>query len=639
MSQIFYLYSLIGEEKMSQRLFWIGILLVAMTLITANCTSAQPAAPAQEQPAAEEPAAEAPAATEEPAVEAPAATEEPAAEVPAATEELVAEAPATEVPASTEAPAESSELKAITVQSGANDPRSIDPQRAIDTRDWRLLAQLFPSLTVLNLETQETMPGMAESWEVSEDGLVYTFHLLDEVPWVRYNSDTGAVEQVVDENDQTRYVTAHDFVYGYLRALDPETGSPAAYMLAPYVAGAAEFNGGTGSREEVEIKAVDDYTFEVTTPEKVGFTLAIYSIINARATPARAIEESGDAWTEPESINTYGPFALKEWAHESHMTFVKNPFWPGSEGISQPALDEITFRFVDEAVGLREYEAGTFDVTEVPPDQITRVQVDATLGSELKIVPGTCSQVWGFNTTKAPFDNVHIRRAFNYAVDRETLVKDVLAGGQVPAPFFTPPSIGMAPAGTDIGDLGIRFDLDKAKEELELGLKDLGLSSVEELPSITVEFGTEQELSAVAQALQAMWQETLGIQVELSQIDNTVYWSKQEEDAGQIFRAGWCPDYNDANNYLRDVYRSDSIYNYGKWSNPKYDELVDQARVETDPAKRVELYTEAEQLMCVEDAGIMALYYPVEAQLTKPNIERTFASSTVENFWEWDIVE
>ncbi len=572
----------------------------------------------------------------------PTALAEPA-ETTAPPTEAPAEPTATTPPQPTEAPTEASavpsELKAITVQEGANDPRSIDPQRAIDTRDWLLLAQLFPSLTVLNLETQETMPGMAESWEVSEDGLVYTFHLLKEVPWVRYNPDTGAVEQVMDENGQTRYVTAPDFVYGYLRALDPETGSPAAYMLAPYVAGAADFNGGSGSRDEVGIKAVDDYTFQVTTPEKVGFTLVIYSIINARATPAWAIEESGDAWTEPENINTYGPFALKEWAHESHMTFVKNPFWLGSEGISQPALNEITFRFVDEAVGLQEYEAGTYDVTEVPPDQIVRVQVDATLGPELKIVPGTCSQVWGFNTTKPPFDNVHIRRAFNYAIDRETLVKDVLAGGQVPAPFFTPPSIAMAPSGTDIGDLGISFDPDKAKEELELGLKDLGLSSVEELPSITAEFGTSPELSAVSQALQAMWQETLGIQVELSQIDNTVYWSKQEEDSGQIFRAGWCPDYNDANNYLRDVYRSDSIYNYGKWSNAKYDELVDQARVETDPATRVKLYTEAEQLMCVEDAGIMALYYPVIAQLTRPNIKRTYAASTVENFWEWDIVE
>jgi oligopeptide transport system substrate-binding protein len=531
------------------------------------------------------------------------------------------------------------EPKAIVVQLGANDPRSIDPQQAIDSRDWTLLAQLFPSLVIMDAETYEIKPGMAKSWEISEDGLVYTFHLIEGVPWVRYNPDTGAVEQVQDENGDVRYVTAQDFVYGFLRALDPETGSPAAYILAPYIVGGSEFNSGEGSREDVAVEAVDDYTFQVTAPEKIGYALGIYSIINAHATPQWAIEESGEAWTEPESINVFGPFALKEWVHESEMTFVKNPFWPGSEGVQQAKLDEITFRFIDEVVGLREYEAGNLHVTLVPGDQIERVRVDSELGSQLKIVPWVCTQAWGFHTQKPPFDNVHIRRAFNYAVDRETLVKDVLAGGEIPAPFFTPSSIALAPSATDIGDLGIRFDSDKAQEELKLGLEELGLSSVDELPSITVEFGTSAILSAVAQALQAMWLETLGVRVELSQIDNTVYWAKQEEDAGQVFRAGWCPDYNDANNYLRDVYRSDSIYNYGKWNNPEYDTLVDEARVETNPAKRLELYTKAEQILNVEDAGTMTLYYPVRAQLTQPNVKRTYALSGTEYFWDWDIVE
>jgi oligopeptide transport system substrate-binding protein len=541
-------------------------------------------------------------------------------------------------PTPTEAPSAPAEPKAITMQMRANDPRSIDPQRAIDSRDWMLLTPLLPHLVESDVQTNEIMPGMATSWDVSEDGLVYTFHLLEGVPWVHYNTDTGAVEQVLDENGNVRYVTANDFVYAFLRALDPETGSPAAYILAPYIVGGSEFNSGEGNREDVGVKAVDDYTFQVTAPEKIGFALGIYSIINTSATPEWAIKDSGDAWTEPESINTYGPFALKEWVHESSMTFVKNPFWPGSEGIRQAGLDEITFRFIDEVVGLREYEAGNIDITLVPGDQIERLRTDSNLGSQLKIAPWVCTQAWGFNTQKPPFDNVHIRRAFNYAVDRESLVKDVLAGGQIPASFFTPPSIAMAPSATDAAALGIRFDLDKAKQELELGLKDLGLASADELPPITVEFGTSQELSAVAQALQAMWQQTLGVQVGLSQIDNTVYWSKQEEDAGQIFRAGWCPDYNDTNNYLRDVYRSDSIYNYGKWTNPDFDKLVDEARVETDPATRLKSYTQAEQLLNVDDAGTMTLYYPVQAQLTKPNIQRTYAYN-IEHFWDWGVVE
>ena len=255
------------------------------------------------------------------------------------------------------------------------------------------------------------------------------------------------------------------------------------------------------------------------------------------------------------------------------------------------------------------------------------------------IVPGQCTQAWGFNATKPPFDNVHIRRAFNYAVDRETLVRDVLGGGEIPAAFFTPPSIALAPAGTDAVAQGVYFDAAKAQEELQLGLADMGLASAAELPAITVEFGTSPVLSAVAQALQAMWQQTLDVQVELSQIDNTVYWSKQEQDPGQIFRAGWCPDYNDTNNYLADVYRSDSIYNYGHWTHPEYDPLVDEARVETDPDKRLELYTRAEILLNVEDAGTMSLYYPVVAQLTQPNVERTHSINGAQAFWDWDVEE
>ncbi len=556
---------------------------------------------------------------------------------PAATSASASEATSEPQPeAPTAAPAAA---KSITVHMYPNDPRSIDPQRAIDTREWNLLEQLFPGLTVLNTETHDIMPAMAESWDISDDGLVYTFHLLQGVPWVRYNAETGAVEEVKDENGEVRYVTAEDFVFGFLRALNPESGSPAAYMLAPYIVGAEEYNAGTGSADAVGVRAVDEYTFEITAPEKVGFALQIYAILNARATPAWAIEAGGDAWTEPENINTYGPFVLKEWVHDASQTMIKNPFWPGSEGIGQPTLDEIVFRFIDEEVGLREYEAGGIDVTLVPGTQIERLKVDPVLGGELKITAGTCVGYWSFDTTRPPFDNVHMRRAFNYAIDRETLCVDVLGGGEIPARFMVPPSIRLAPSAGDMGDLGITFDPDKAKEELALGLQEMGLASVDELPTITAWLNSTPTQARVGQALQAMWQETLGAKVELQQLDNTVYWSTLEKETGNIVMAGWCPDYNDANNYLSDVFRSDSIYNYGHWSNEEFDKLVDQARVETDEAKRLELYTQAEQLLNVEDAGMIMLNYGVRAQLTKPRVQRTYSQTAIEHYWDWDVTE
>ncbi|HLO30925.1 MAG TPA: peptide ABC transporter substrate-binding protein [Anaerolineales bacterium] len=562
---------------------------------------------------------------------APAAT----ATAPAATKQ-----PSVSSPEPTQPPTEpAAKPKAITVGRGANDPKSIDPQRAVDARDSELTSHFFPGLLIPDVQTNELKPGIAKSWEVSDDGKVFTFHLIPQVPWVRYNPDNGAVEEVKDDSGKVRYVTAQDFVFGFTRALDPATASPAAYILAPYVVGGAEFNAGTGAADALGLKAVDDYTFEVTAPEKLGYTLGIYSIINAKATPEWAIKESGDAWTEPENINTYGPYALKAWEHENSLVMIKNPSWPGSEGIRQPKIDQVTLRFIDAATSLTEFEAGNMDYSPVPSDQIARLKADPKLGPELNIVPGMCTQAWGFNTKKPPFDNVHIRRAFNYAVDRVTLVNDVLAGGQIPAVFFTPPAVAVAPSALpEYKDIGTTFyDPEKAKAELAEGLKDLGLSSADQLPSITVEYGTSNELTAVAQALQAMWQETLGAQVTLSQIDVKVYWGKQEKDAGQIFRAGWCPDYNDANNYLLDVYRSDSIYNYGKWQNEEYDGLVDGARVETDVAARLDAYTKAEKILNIDDAGTMTLYYPVVATITKSNISRTYSMIGTDYFWDWDI--
>lgn len=531
------------------------------------------------------------------------------------------------------------DIKRVTTSQGAGDPHSIDPQQAFDTKDWNLENILFPALTTFDEETRQIVPGIAESWDVSEDGKVYTFHLVPNIPWVHYNADTGAVEQVMDEGGSPRYVTAQDVIYGWTRALDPAVGSPAAFMLAPLIVGGQEFNAGTGAADQLGLVAVDDFTFEVTAPESYGYALGIYGIINARPTPQWAIEAGGDVWTEPENINTYGPFALKEWVHDDHITYVKNPFWPGSPGISQAKLDELVMRFLDDGASLREYESGNLDVVQpVPGDQFDRVSADPTLSQELNIVPGMCTTVWSFHTQKAPFDNVHIRRAFSYAVDRQSLADNVMKGGRIPARWYTPPSVSFAPTLESNPDLGIAFDAAKAQEELQLGLQDLGLSAASELPAISVVYGNSELNSAVGQALQVMWNDTLGVTVTLNPLDPTSYWSTMAVDAGQVHAAGWCPDYNDANNYTRDVMYSTGIYNYGRWNNPEFDSTVDQARVETDPDARRALYVRAEELEVVEDAAVMPLVWESIPSLTKPNIQRTFSSTNVESYWKWDIL-
>ena len=517
----------------------------------------------------------------------------------------------------------------------AEDPHSIDPQRTISQGDWSMMDSMFPALVRLDEEAGELLGGISSSWEVSEDGLTTTFNLIEGIPWVRYNADTEEVEQVLDDDGNPRILTAHDVVYGWQRAFAPETGASATFMVGPVIAGAEAYNSGEGTVDDMQIRAVDDFTFEVTAPEVLGFSTQLYGLNIVRPVPQWAIDDAGDAWIEPENINTYGPLALKEWVHDESLTYIKNPYWPGSDAYSEAQSDEVRVRFLERSVALREYEAGNLDIAlDVPFDQIPRLQADSVLSQELIIEPGVNSTAWGFNVEKPPMDNVHIRRAFSYAVDRESMVENILQGAGIPAAWWTPPSINLAPSPETDPDFGIRFDPDKAREELQLGLEELGLSSVDELPPITIQFRDQDTWRAQAEALQIMFEDTLGIRVDLEPSDATTYWANLEVESGQIHYKGWGPDYNDANNFTRDVHRSDGVYNYGRYNNPEWDQMVDTARREPDPEVRREMYREIERLLIVEDAAIIPSYWAVAVSLVKPDVEIT-TISIFKAFWKW----
>jgi oligopeptide transport system substrate-binding protein len=517
------------------------------------------------------------------------------------------------------------------------DPNSLDPQLAQDNKEITIINHLFIGLTSLDTLTAKTMPGLASGWEVSEDGLTYTFKLMQNVPWVRYNAESGQVEQIMDDSGNPRYVTANDVVYAWKRSLDPAQADPYAYVLAPYVSGGSAFNSGEGSADDVGITALDDYTVEVKAPVRAAFALTIYGLWMARPVPQWAIEDAGTAWTEPENIATFGPYAFKEWAHEESATLIKNPFWPGTEAVPQAKIDEVVIKFLDAETQLPEYEAGTMDATEVPPDQLERVKADPVMGPEYSVTPGNCTYYYGFNTQKPPFDNVHIRRAFSYAIDRQSIVDNVTKAGQIPARWLTVPGHAAAASLETNPDLGVSFDPNKAKEELQLGLTDLGLAGATDLPAMTLAFGNTPTHTKIAQAIQQMWADTLGVTVELAALDTTTYFVTQQQDAAQIHRTGWCSDYPDANSFLYDVMRSDSTQNYGHFANAEFDQLVDDAQVAVEPAKRAEDYARAEEILTVEDAGIAPLYWYVRSQLTKPYVERTKSLTGNENYATWDI--
>jgi oligopeptide transport system substrate-binding protein len=520
------------------------------------------------------------------------------------------------------------------------DLESVDPGIAQTSREIDIINQMFIGLTFQNEETAGLLPGVATSWDVEETddgGAVYTFHLMENLPWVHYNADTGAVEEVTDESGNVRYVTASDYVYAWKRSLDPELASAYAYVLSPYVVGGDAFAAGEGSADDVMVEAVDDTTLQVTSPVNVAFAPNIYGLWIARAVPQWSIEEFGPEWQEPENFASYGPFTLKEWAHDESVTIIKNPFWPGIEGVPQPALDEVVFHLLDPAAGFAEYQAGTLHAANPPLEELARVKADATLSAEYSVGTNPCTYYIGFDMAEDPVSNVHLRRALSFAIDKQSIVDNVTQGDQIPAQWFVRPGLTAAPTLETHPDLGVIYSPERAQEELALALEDLGVASAAELPTIILAYNDSAGHAAIMQAVQQMWTDTLGVNVQLSPIESTGYFSGLREEAPMTFRSGWCQDYPDANNFNYEVFGPNAAFNYSGFENEQYTELVEQARIETDEEVRRDLYAQAEEILVVEDAAIAPIYWYTTNQLTKPNVTRSFSITGNENYANWDI--
>ncbi len=517
----------------------------------------------------------------------------------------------------------------------AGDPdNGMDPSLSSTVQAIQVIEHLYVGLSRLDEETVAVESGLA-TWTVSEDGLTYTFSILPEISWVRWNGTE--VEQVTDEAGNVRYVTAGDFAYGIMRTLNPETASDYAYVLAPVIAGGVEYNGGEGAMEDVGVTVVDDSTLEITTVDTAGFNINILGLWMANAQPAWAIEEFGDTWVEAENRQSYGPFVMSEWNHDADITIVRNPFWAGTDNIPVPALDAVVFRLIDDTAQFAEYQAGTMQAATTPSSEIDRIKADAALNEQYYAGFESCSIYYGFNVEKEPFTNANIRLAFSLAIDRESLMNDVTRDGRLPARFFTRPGVVAGPTVETNPDLGVSLDVEGAQAALAVGVTELGLASADELPGITLQFGDTEYNGLIAQAVQQMWVENLGIEVSLQPLETTTYYDVQQEDAAQIHRAGWCYDYPDANSYLYDVFRTGASANYPNFSNEEFDAIVDEARTLSDPAERLAMYVRAEQILVEEVAAIAPIYWHTTRQIVSADVVRTFSQIGFERYENWDL--
>ena len=535
--------------------------------------------------------------------------------------------------------------KTLHLNFGPSDVTTIDPSLAADLQSAQIVEETTVGLARLDELPGLSQPGMATAWDISADGLEYTFHLHSDVPWVKWDDTQGKVVKVQDCQGKDRMVTARDFEYGFLRTLDPKTGGT-PYTLNFVLEGAQDYNSGaTQDTAKVGVKAVDDTTLVLKFKEPAAYNASIAAA--GRAEPRWLIEGDdctgarSDRWTETGFFQGHGPFTLKDWVHDSTITLVKNPYWPGITTVPQAKIDEITWSMLDDTAAFTEFEAGNIDVAVVPPAEMDRVRSDPVLSRQLSVAPTLCTESYGFNT-QAPFVNdARVRRALSAAIDRQALIDDVLKGNQAPAQWFARPGVAGAPTPADHPDLGIAFDAARAQADLQAYLKDQNLTA--DQLDLTLMVSSNPRIVKIAEAIQQMWKSNLGLTVKLSSQEWKVYLTtiQDPKNTPQIFFAPWCDDYPDANNFDRDFAAHGGAMNPARggglnWQNPEFEKLVAAATTELDPARRVDLYAQAEEILVDQDAALIPLDWNTRVTAAKPYVTRSFAAD-YGYLEKWDI--
>ncbi|MBD8036140.1 peptide ABC transporter substrate-binding protein [Solibacillus sp. A46] len=504
----------------------------------------------------------------------------------------------TESKDSEEKPAENAETEStdeekVLYLNNANEPTSFDPSIGFDSVSWDPLNNLMEGLVRLdkNLEPKE---AMAEKYEISEDGLTYTFTLRD-AEWT--NGDP---------------VTAGDFVYGWLHMLNPETASYSAFLGTGYIEGAQAYNEGTGDASGVAIKAIDEKTFEVKLISPFDGFLAMITLPTFFPVNEKVATATPDWFANADTFVGNGPFKLETWSHEEKMTFVKNDTYWDKDSVK---LDRVEWAMVNDTnTSYQMYQTGELDVTGIPSNLADTLLDDP----EAIVYDMAGTHFYRFNVTKEPFTNKKIRQAFSYAINAQEIVDYVVKTGNKVADGFV--AYGFkGPDGKDFretqGSL-IGFDADKAKQLLEEGMAEEGWDT---LPAVELSYNTSDVLKSVAETMQSQLKQVLGVDVTIQNSEWAVFREEQVALNLQFSRSTFGHDYADPINALENFTSDNDAMNRTGWKNPQFDELIKKARAEVDAQTRWNYLLDAEKIL-IEDAPLVPLYFYNGSVLQKSNV-------------------
>ena len=501
------------------------------------------------------------------------------------------------------------DMTAITISSDRDD-LTVDP-----TAEWLRdpQANMFVPLLEYDYAAGKIIPAGATSYDVSADGRTYTFNIRKNWNW---------------SNGEP--VTAHDYEYGFKRIVDPETVSPIAWRIFNIV-NASAINAGDMSPDELAVRAIDDYTLEITlTAPAAYFAVSLHSV--GHAIPIATVEEFGEDWVLPENIVVNGPYKMTEWVQTDIMVLEKNPSYYNAQSVQ---IEKVTILHVPEAsTAMAMYENDEIDTVDVPPEDLDRVKRDPVLSKEFYNGPRFVLYWYGFDPSHPPFDELLVRKAFAAAIDKQTLVEKITRGGQVAAPTMTPPgSFGHVPPSEGVG---FPYDPEKAKA----WLAEAGYPNGEGLATVALGYNSNELNGNIAQAIQKMWLDTLGVEVELKGFD-TGYNDAVSTGAFGIHRHGWGMDFPDAHNVIGEVFRSKATQGDASFSRnlviPEFDELADAAAIEQDPEKRYKMYVEAERLLVEEYVAQIPLFWYAQNIVTKPYLDRPKVPSFGQSWYLWKV--